>query len=162
MLILTTQVSLRCQHNTKHVSKARCVSQLCVMLAVSNATSLMISASYLESRLPRVQFAALTPSLGLTCHSLYGEAPAHSRDLICWLSNSILLMMIACSSAFLVRVLFIWLLAVILSGQSYRSIWASFCSTGKFCLGYQTYLQSQQFCITTSVWQDMSSIQRPG
>lgn len=155
MLMLTTQVSLRCQHNTKYVtciaSKARCVSQVCVMLTVSNATSLMISASYLESRLPRVQFAALTASLGLTCHSLYGEAPAYSRDLICWLSKSTLLMVIACSSAFLVRVLFIWLLAVVLLGQSHRSIRASFCSTGKSCLGYQAFLQRQQSCITTHV-----------
>lgn len=135
--------------------KARCISRFCVMLAVSNATSLMISASYLESRLPRSQFAALTASLGLTCHSLYGEAPAHSLDLTCWPSKTPLLMMIACSPAFLVRVLFIWLLAVILSGQSYRSVWASFCSTGMSCLEHQTSLQSRQFGIATHVWQDM-------
>lgn len=50
------------------------VSDTCVIWAVSNATSLVISASYLEGRLPRSQFAALTASLGLTSHSLYGEA----------------------------------------------------------------------------------------
>ena len=59
------------------------------MLAVSNATHLMISATYLEGRLPRVQFATLTASLGLTCHSLYGEAYAHSFDLICWLMQTV-------------------------------------------------------------------------
>lgn len=59
------------------------------MLAVSNATNLVISASYLESRLPRGQFATLTASLGLTCHSFYGEAFAHSFDLICWLMQTL-------------------------------------------------------------------------
>lgn len=48
------------------------------MMTVSNAANLVISASYLENSLPRRQFAALTASLGLTSHSLYGE---HSRYL---------------------------------------------------------------------------------
>ena len=43
------------------------------MMTVSNAANLVISASYLENSLPRSQFAALTASLGLTSHSLYGE-----------------------------------------------------------------------------------------
>ncbi|KAL3141083.1 hypothetical protein ABBQ38_003439 [Trebouxia sp. C0009 RCD-2024] len=39
--------------------------------ALSNATSLVISANYLEGSLRRSHFVALTASLGLTSHSLY-------------------------------------------------------------------------------------------
>ena len=43
------------------------------MSAVSNATNLVISSSYLERGLTRVQFAATTASLALSSHSLYGK-----------------------------------------------------------------------------------------
>ncbi len=43
------------------------------MSAVSNATNLVISSSYLERGLTRVQFAATAASLTLSSHSLYGK-----------------------------------------------------------------------------------------
>ncbi len=43
------------------------------MSTVSNATSLVISASYLENSMTGSQFAATTGSLALSSHGLYGE-----------------------------------------------------------------------------------------
>ena len=43
------------------------------MSTVSNATNLVISSSYLERGLTRVQFAATAASLTLSSHSLYGK-----------------------------------------------------------------------------------------
>lgn len=43
------------------------------MSTVSNATNLVISSSYLERGLTRVQFAATAASLTLSSHGLYGK-----------------------------------------------------------------------------------------